>query len=67
MSFFNGYIIAREQAFGLSAAVPVAPPVPIPIQQYGTFQRKRPRKISFKVLKLMESYLEMKLQTCKNH
>jgi hypothetical protein len=63
MSFFNGLIIAREQASTASiVVVPVVPPVVVP-QQFGIYQHKKSRKIPLAVLELMKNYLEMKLET----
>jgi hypothetical protein len=51
MSFFNGYNIAREQAYGFSAAIPFVPPAPTPIvvgDAWGT-----PTKMAYPKRKLL--------------
>jgi hypothetical protein len=62
MSFFNGYIIAREQAYGTQAG---ATPPPIITASTGdaylgpSYQHRRRKEL----LRLMHTYVSMKVQT----
>ena len=62
MSFFNGLIIAREQAFGtqIGAVAPPIPPVVTIVTPSGAARRRR--KIP-RWYPAVASYLEMKLNT----
>ena len=66
MSFFNGLIVAREQAFGTQIGTPAAPVVPPVVWGPHTVtRRRRPKRFpkdNPEFMRLFKEYLEVKLE-----